>query len=337
MTNLKTGSEPRFGQVKDLSGKLTKQCTESIRSMLGIARIRMFQARFGEALSLLDSAAALPIYEHAEGEIRARHLLLKAEALMFRARFASSGHDAVLGPLDDAAALAEELDDERLLADVAALRGWALAYRHIGAAPPEVLVHAQRSLGLRREIDDQAGIAEALVLIGLVHEQKKDRTEEDVAKAEESYREVLAITGRIGEKRWRSYATRHLGWISLIRGDLDDALPFFEESLRLRQGIGLKAFVPQAYYALGVAHLERGELDEALACSQRAHDLARELANHSTQFWSLLAIGEVHERRGEREEAMNRYDQVLEAAPAFDEALVDAAKEAIGRLEAMSQ
>ncbi|MFC2078757.1 tetratricopeptide repeat protein [Candidatus Bipolaricaulota bacterium] len=326
-------SDQRFAEVRDLTPELHEKSSGAIGHVVEIARIRMFQARFDDALSLLDSAAGLPIYEHAEREDRVRHLLLKAEVLMFRARFASSGHDSVLQPFEEAVKLAKELGDKRLAADVAALNGWALAYRHIGAAPPEVLGHAQRSLDLRREIDDQVGIAEALFLIGLVHEQKKDRTDEDVARAEELYREVLAITKLRGGKRWRSYATRHLGWISMSRGDLDDALPFFEESLRLRQEVGLRAFVPQAYYALGVAHLKRGDLDEAVAYCQRAYDMATELANHSTRYWALLAIGEVHERRGEREEAMNRYTQVLEAAPAFGETLVDAAKEAIAGLE----
>ncbi|UCF10793.1 MAG: tetratricopeptide repeat protein [Candidatus Bipolaricaulota bacterium] len=327
--------KPR-GPVKDLTGDVAVECREAIRSIVEIARIRMFQAHFDDALSLLGSAAALPIYGLADAREHARLFLLKAEALMFRARFAGSGHDAVLGPLEKAAALAEELNDKRLVADVAVLRGWALAYRHIGAAPPEVHAHAQRSLDRREEIDDQVGIAEALFLIGLVHEQKKDRTEEDVAKAEASYREVLAVTERIGEKRWRSYATRHLGWISLHREDLDEALPFFEESLRLRREIGLRILVAQAYYALGATHLERGELDEAVSHCQRAYNLATELGNPSTRFWALLAIGEVHERRGEREQAMDCYRQVLEAAPAIGEALVDAAKDAIERLEETS-
>ena len=327
------------GVVKDLSGDLASECSEAIASVLEIARIRMFQARFDDALSLLDSTYVLPIYELADAKKRGSLLLLKAEVMLYRASFANSGYDEAFEPVKEVEAMGEELADKKLLADAHAMRAWILSYRETAAGHTRdaVLGPAQASLNLRREIDDQVGIAQSLFLLAMVHEQKTEAEDESYAKAEELQREVLAITARIGEKRWRSYATRHLGWIFLLRGDLDDALPYFEESLRLRQEIGLRAFVAQAHYALGVAHLERGELGEAVAYCRRAYDLATELANHRTRFYATLSIAEAYEKRGDWQAALGSTRRGLEIAESTGaDAWIESAKEMIARLEKAS-
>ena len=332
MTNSAEAGNPQFGSIKDLTDELTAQCSESIRAVLEIARIRMFQARFAEARSLLNSACALPIYEYVNVQDRARILLLQAEVMLYQAVFANDGHDEAFGPVEAAEAIGEESADDRLLADAQAVRAWILCYRELAAGRPRdaVLEPAERSLKLRRKLGHQIGVAESLFLLGLANEHKADR---DAAKAEGLFREVLELTESLGEKRWRSYATRHLGWICLNRGELDKALGYLEESLRLRQEIGFVAFLPPAYHAVGLVQLERGKLDEALAHCQLAYDLGTKIGMERYRFIALLALGEAHEKRGEPEEATGCYQQALAMAPSFGDTFTDEVKAAIERVE----
>jgi len=324
--------DTRLGEVRDLTPELREKGSEAIGHVLEIARIRMFQARFDDALTLLDSAYALPIYELVDARDQAKLLLLKAEVLLYRAVFANNGHDEAFAPIEAAETIGEEQADRRLLADAQAMRAWILCYRELTAGRPRdaVLEPAQKSLDLRREIGDQVGVAESLFLLGLAHEHK---ALPDVVEAEKLFREALQAADATGEKRWRSYASRHLGWTCMNRGDLDEAFVYLEESLRLRQEIGLVAFLPPAYHAVGLVQLERGELGEALAYCQLAYDLGTEIGMDLYRFMALLPMGEAHEKRGEREEAMDCYQEALEMAPAFGAVFVNEAKEAIERLK----
>ena len=333
MASCGEASVSRSPQSNNLSDDLSRETGRLIRSALEIARIRMFQAHLDDARLVLNAAAALSILDSIGPEDCAKLLLGTSEVTLVRAIFDDRDHDDAIEPLSQAERIATDLDSKHLMADALAMRAWILCYRELSAGRPrDIMIDpARRSLELRRETDDKVGIAESLFLLGLAHEHK---AEAEPAKAEALFVEARQTAAGVGEQRWRSYAVRHLGWIALGRGQLEEALGCFEESLRLRREIGFTAFLPPAIQAVGLAQMELGRLEEAEATFKEAYGLATEIGMERFRYIALMPMGEVRERQGDSSAAETVYREALEIAESsLGEASIREARAAVERLQ----
>ena len=164
--------------------------------------------------------------------------------------------------------------------------------------PAEVdreLALVERALALRRELGDEADLAESVFHVGLVHQLFTARWDE----AEARFREAHALAERTGDALLRSEVHRHLGIVAWHARDVDGALRELERSLALREEAGATEWIPSGLIALGHVSLEAGRRAEGIDYLRRGVELA--------------------ERQGQRESRVAPARRALEAAIAEEE------------------
>ena len=167
------------------------------------------------------SARALELIEGESLELRAR--VYSAAGRVF---FYLDEPVACKRVLTEALALYEELGSRREI-------GWAHIHLMMPLAgePDEfeqAMAHFEEGLALLREVDDQAGIAQAFTNLG-----EQTRLQGDLPRAKQAYEESLSIAREIGDELREAIALINLGLIDQHEGEADRAQVLFMESLTL--------------------------------------------------------------------------------------------------------
>ncbi len=192
--------------------------------------------------------------------------LLRADLLNEWALFA--GDEAARARAGDELARAEAL--------VALGRGRLLHAQFLGERKedPRELELFERALELARSLDDPALEAQALFWVGLVHQVVRG----DSAASQPSFDESYEKARELGDTLTMSYAARHLGFVELAAGRMDEARARFEESVALRRADGFRPGVAAGLLTLGELDAEAGRVEEARAVLLEARTLAEQVA-----------------------------------------------------------
>ncbi len=131
----------------------------------------------------------------------------------------------------------------------------------------------QQALEIRRALGDQAGTAESLFGLGLVHQVLR----RDWDAAMPHYWEALDLAERHGDLLLRSEVHRHIGFYYAM-SDLqsDKALEHLRISHELRAELGDPRWIPGGTVALGIAELADGLRERGLAHVREAVAQAQE-------------------------------------------------------------
>jgi tetratricopeptide (TPR) repeat protein len=121
----------------------------------------------------------------------------------------------------------------------------------------------RQALTIRRELGDQAGIAESLFGLGLVHQVLRN----DWDAAMPCFTEALDLADAHGDLLLRSEVHRHVGFYYYANSDLhsDKALEHLRISHELRAQLGDPRWIPGGTMALGLAELADGLREQGLA------------------------------------------------------------------------
>jgi tetratricopeptide (TPR) repeat protein len=193
---------------------------------------------------------------------------------------------AVFGGDRDAPARAErELDEVE--ADLALARGRILHARFLQAQAedPRELALFDRAAELYRALGDVRGEAEALFWIGTVHQVIHG----DNAAALPLFERSNALAATVEDKMTRSYAVRHLGFVAMSDGRLNDARECLEESVQLRREIGFLPGVAAGLLALAELAAEEGRDDDARAALDEAASVAEASGAAGILHWIVEA------------------------------------------------
>ncbi|WP_041540473.1 tetratricopeptide repeat protein [Catenulispora acidiphila] len=110
----------------------------------------------------------------------------------------------------------------------------------------------RQALAMQREIDDQAGVAESLFGIGLVHQVLRG----DWAAAMPYYREALPLADQYADAYVRSECYRHLGFYYFAEEhDADTALKHLHTSQQLREEWGDARSIASGMHSIGQIEL----------------------------------------------------------------------------------
>ncbi|MEM7372104.1 MAG: tetratricopeptide repeat protein [Bacteroidota bacterium] len=102
-----------------------------------------------------------------------------------------------------------------------------------------------------------------------------------------------------------------LGASFQVRGRLNEALPYFEESLSLRQDMSDQKGSANVLNNIGVVHILQGKPKEAISFFEQALDIKRIIKDSAGIGSSLGNIGNVYRSLGEYETAIDYYQQAL--------------------------
>lgn len=120
----------------------------------------------------------------------------------------------------------------------------------------------RQALEIQREIDDQAGVAESLFGVGLVHQVLR----QDWKAALPYFREALPLADQHADAYVRSECYRHMGfYYHAEEHDIDTALENLRISQRLREEWGDPRSISGGTLAIGQAELIAGRHADAAA------------------------------------------------------------------------
>jgi DNA-binding NarL/FixJ family response regulator len=199
--------------------------------------------------------------------------------------------------LAEARSLGEQLDAPSLLGYVALLSG--LIEASTGDANAG-LAHYEEALDRLRELNDQHGVAAALIRLSLTHSALQNDGKA-VALAEEA----LAVCETSGDVWHRSYALLALGIERWRQGDAGQATEWDLESLRINRGLGDRLGIALNLGVLALAaaaehdHVRAAQLLGAQLSLGRSLGVAPGDYSHLTAFKDDIA-DRVRDAMGER-------------------------------------
>jgi non-specific serine/threonine protein kinase len=202
--------------------------------------------------------------------------------------------------------LFSRLDAPAGTADEANALNWAGNLAKLQGDYVEAKRHLERSLGIRRDLNDPIAVAASLNNLGAV---AKDQG--DLAGARRLHEESLAIRRGIGDRGAISVSLHNLGLVAQLQGDFAGARAFLEESLTVCRDVGDPSGVAASLSNLGVLAEARGDYARALACLQECLAIRREIADRWGTAVALHNLARLAERREECDAARESYEEAL--------------------------
>jgi tetratricopeptide (TPR) repeat protein len=275
--------------------QLAQHYTTAVPAIGELARAYAMRGWLGEAQRLLQAGIQLAEDDRQDVAL----LLLQGEIQVVEHILTWQGGERMLASAYHARQLAEAGGDRQAVADAVGLLGRAHLFAEAttalrtGAAPDsppdsgryrEAQALQQQALELRAALNDTRGLSESHFFIGNVHQfwRQPDR-------AHAHFAEASAIAERYGHSFEQVEPARHMAFLALGRGDLEQALALAERALSLREAVRFRPFLPLDHLLLRSVHLARGERAQAESHQRQAGALAAEIGYpHAPLFRFLL-------------------------------------------------
>lgn len=156
----------------------------------------------------------------------------------------------------EALALHESLGDKREM-------GWVLIY--LGAQSfgrpdeyKEAMAQAEEGLSLLRSVEDKAGVAQALHVLG-----ELARLNGDYGLSTKVLEEGLSLARELDDTIRQAFILDSLGYLALYDNDLQSATALARESLKLALIVGYKPHIPACLAGLAAVYLAQGMTQHA--------------------------------------------------------------------------
>lgn len=125
------------------------------------------------------------------------------------------------------------------------------------------------------------------------------------------YEKALELAEELGRKEWIATDLGRIGIVYGIKGELDKALEYFKEALKLNEELGSKEGMASQLGNIGNVYVIKGELEKALEYHDKALKLDEELGNKEGRASQLGNIGVVYQTKGELDKALEYYEKAL--------------------------
>ncbi len=169
------------------------------------------------------------------------------------------------------------------------------------------LTYYQKSLDIRKQINDKVGVGECLVNIGYTLEQKGD-----IPKALENYHKALDSYESVNNKRGMGFAFNNIGYVYQKQGDLSKAIEYYKKSMTLREEIGDKYGLSQSLTNIGSVYKTQKNYKEAFKTHFKSLEIQKELGDKSGISNSYNNIGYIYEHDLDYINALKYYQMSLE-------------------------
>ena len=166
-----------------------------------------------------------------------------------------------------------------------------------------------RSLNISEEINDSTRVLTALVNIGMVYSKK----EVTMDLARDYYQKALRIAEELDYLVAIGTITVNLGELFLAKGDYQDALAYFEKSLKAYQ----KANSGNMSYTLiniGKVHALRKDYEKAIEVQERAFSMAEQNNSKLEMGQALLGLANTYWQKGDNQNALKYFSQAEQIA-----------------------
>lgn len=141
-------------------------------------------------------------------------------------------------------------------------------------------------------------------------------TDLDPALAEQSWREALALSEKLGEQAWANRARGELGLVAFLQGDVSAAVIQLGQALKVAQSNGDVSSVVRWLTLFGHGYVELGRPVEALDFYDRALKLASTVPELQFPLMTYEGKGDALARQGRFNDAEQVLRQALKVASA---------------------
>jgi predicted ATPase len=173
--------------------------------------------------------------------------------------------------------------------------------------PQRVDAYLQESLALRRQLADQAGIAEVLVLFG-----RELSFRGDTVRATALLDEGLALYRALDDQWGIAEALDYLAELARNRGDYARALAMLEETLVLRRAVGDVYGISSSLYDLArMAAAVQNDYPRAIALCEEALSIFRSLGEQLGIAAVLNNLADIADKLGDQARAIALYEESL--------------------------
>jgi len=162
----------------------------------------------------------------------------------------------------------------------------------------------QKSVALKEELGNKAGLARSYGNIAKLHLAQGEH-----GQAEHLFNQALQTFEDIGDKSGIATTYNELGRISHARGDYAAALEWYQKSVALQEQLGDKAGLATSFNNIASVHYARGNYAAALDWYQKSVALQEELGDKAGLAASFNNIGLIYDARGDYAAALEWYQK----------------------------
>ena len=305
-----------MSDIKHTQSKLTQYCINLVHAILDLSEVYLWDGRLDDALHLLES----DLVEQIEKELPMKEIIQlqvqRAKTMRFKCQLDGSSNESTLALLHNVEERGLDLEDKSILADVVRLIGLVIYDQELWTTTLEKPQHYfEQALILRKEINNRRGVAESLLDVGTIYQNKLDRTDEDIEKAFEYYQKAYTLATECGFMREKANTARHLGYIyGNHKGDLVKSLVYHQEFLDIHEEMGSKLYLGQAHTMVGFAHYALQDQEQALKHFESAKTIAQELGSQLPLAEALFGLGLVYEGKDNASGALRYYEKAITVA-----------------------
>ncbi len=134
----------------------------------------------------------------------------------------------------------------------------------------------------------------------------------EVDEAITLYNQSLEITQRIGYIQGKAATLHCLGRIYADKGELEQAIALYNQVLEIDERTGNVQGKAATLNQLGIVYANQGEVDEAIALYNQSLQIKERIGNLQGKAVTLHELGHIYANKGEVDEAIALYNQSLE-------------------------
>ena len=138
---------------------------------------------------------------------------------------------------------------------------------------------------IQQQLNNQVGLARTLINVGEI-----DRALDQISQMETYNRRALEISQEAEYIAGIATATLNLGDVEIRKGNVEKALEFYEETIRLAEGAGMRQILTLSYFISGDAHFLLNELDVSIDNYKRSEEIADEIGHKLYSFNAMVSI-----------------------------------------------
>ncbi|MEM7678974.1 MAG: tetratricopeptide repeat protein, partial [Myxococcota bacterium] len=236
--------------------------------------------------------------------LRVRRLTVESEVLRYGGRTVEAHAVA-----RRASALAERLQDDRLISDTKA--GLAWTYVRMGAQT-EAITAFEASLEAAKTSGDQRRLGLALHHMGIVHSNLKHQW----TRALDYFERAISLREKLGDLSGLAFSLDAAGEMqSTLKRP--KAIARHRRALKLRRAVGNRRGEAQTLISLGSALSRLGRPSDALAYLQEGAARMREVGDGHYEGYAYFRLGRAYHRLGRYDDAVAAARQALSIAESF--------------------
>ncbi|MFB2979787.1 tetratricopeptide repeat protein [Microseira sp. BLCC-F43] len=167
----------------------------------------------------------------------------------------------------------------------------------------------QKSLQLRQELGDRAGMATSYGQLGDI-----ERNRGNWEAAESLYRQYQQMCQELGDRAGMATSYGQLGDIERKRGNWDAAESLYRQCLQIEQELGDRAGMASCWGLLGDIERNRGNWEAAESLYRQYQQMCQELGDRAGMASCWGVLGSIERKRGNWDAAESLYRQSLNLA-----------------------